>query len=30
MNSKEFRAELVKIMPGYEWTVHISELPMRQ
>lgn len=22
MNSKEFRAELVKIMPGYEWTVH--------
>ena len=22
MNSKEFRAELAKIMPGYEWTVH--------
>jgi len=22
MNSKEFRAELVKIMPGYDWTVH--------
>ena len=22
MNSKEFRAELVKIMPGYSWTVH--------
>lgn len=22
MNSKEFRAELVKIMPGYRWTVH--------
>ena len=22
MNAKEFRAELVKIMPGYSWTVH--------
>ena len=22
MSSKEFRAELVKIMPGYSWTVH--------
>lgn len=22
MNSNEFRAELVKIMPGYSWTVH--------
>ena len=22
MNSAEFRAELVKIMPGYSWTVH--------
>lgn len=22
MNSGEFRAELVKIMPGYSWTVH--------
>lgn len=22
MNSKEFRAELEKIMPGYMWTVH--------
>lgn len=22
MNSTEFRAELVKIMPGYAWTVH--------
>jgi len=22
MNSKAFRAELVKIMPGYNWTVH--------
>jgi len=25
MNSKEFRAELVKIMPGYKWTVHKSD-----
>lgn len=24
MNAKEFRAELVKIMPGYSWTVHKS------
>ena len=22
MNAKEYRAELVKIMPGYSWTVH--------
>ena len=22
MNSKEFRSELEKIMPGYSWTVH--------
>lgn len=22
MNSAEFRKELVKIMPGYDWTVH--------
>ncbi|QEE24544.1 hypothetical protein CS053_08540 [Rhodanobacter glycinis] len=22
MNSNEFRKELVKIMPGYDWTVH--------
>ena len=22
MNANEFRKELVKIMPGYEWTVH--------
>ncbi len=22
MNANEFRAELVKIMPGYKWTVH--------
>ncbi|MDW9814951.1 hypothetical protein GOB25_07695 [Sinorhizobium meliloti] len=22
MNANEFRAELVKIMPGYTWTVH--------
>jgi len=27
MNSKEFRAELVKIMPGYKWTVHQSRTP---
>ena len=27
MNSKEFRAELVKIMPGYNWTVHKSSIP---
>jgi hypothetical protein len=24
MSPKEFRAELVKIMPGYAWTVHKS------
>lgn len=24
MNAHEFRAELVKIMPGYNWTVHRS------
>ena len=24
MTPKEFRAELVKIMPGYSWTVHKS------
>ncbi|MGB3833776.1 MAG: hypothetical protein WA975_18145 [Mesorhizobium sp.] len=24
MTPKEFRAELVKIMPGYSWTVHRS------
>lgn len=29
MNSKEFRAELVKIMPGYDWTVHQSRLDWR-
>ena len=30
MNAKDFRAELVKIMPGYSWTVHkplTSRLP---
>lgn len=27
MNSKEFRAELVKVMPGYNWTVHQSSMP---
>lgn len=25
MTPKEFRAELVKIMPGYSWTVHKSK-----
>lgn len=29
MNSKEFRAELVKIMPGYDWTVHKSRIEWR-
>jgi len=29
MNSKEFRAELVKIMPGYDWTVHQSRTAQR-
>ena len=24
MNAEDFRKELVKIMPGYEWTVHKS------
>lgn len=27
MNASEFRAELVKIMPGYSWTVHKSRAP---
>lgn len=27
MNASEFRAELVKIMPGYSWTVHKSHAP---
>lgn len=27
MNSAEFRKELVKIMPGYSWTVHKSSNP---
>lgn len=26
MTPKEFRAELVKIMPGYDWTVHKSKI----
>lgn len=26
MNSNEFRKELVKLMPGYEWTVHQSKV----
>lgn len=29
MNSKEFRAELVKIMPGYSWTVHKDHISKR-
>lgn len=28
MTPKEFRAELVKIMPGYAWTVHKSTTDM--
>lgn len=27
MNTNEFRKELVKIMPGYNWTVHQSRDP---
>lgn len=27
MNSSEFRSELVKIMPGYKWTIHKSNCP---
>ncbi len=27
MKQSEFRAELVKIMPGYNWTVHKSHSP---
>jgi len=27
MNSTEFRKQLVKIMPGYAWTVHRSHNP---
>jgi hypothetical protein len=27
MNTNEFRKELVKIMPGYNWTVHQSMAP---
>ena len=26
MNSSEFRKELLKVMPGYSWTVHRSNL----
>lgn len=29
MNSKEFREELLKIMPGYSWTVHQSRSDSR-
>lgn len=27
MNASEFRRELVKVMPGYDWTVHKSHAP---
>lgn len=27
MNTPEFRNELVKIMPGYDWTIHKSPSP---
>ena len=27
MNSAEFRKEILKIMPGYAWTVHTSRYP---
>lgn len=27
MNSNEFRKELVKLMPGYDWTVHQTNAP---
>jgi hypothetical protein len=26
MSTKDFRAELLKIMPGYKWTVHRHEI----
>lgn len=29
MNSAEFRKELLKIMPGYNWTVHKTSNPER-
>lgn len=29
MNSAEFRKELLKIMPGYSWTVHKTPNPER-
>lgn len=29
MNSADFRKELVKIMPGYNWTVHRTSNPQR-
>lgn len=29
MNEKEFRKSLVKIMPGYKWTVHRTASPKR-
>ena len=30
MSGSEFRRELVKIMPGYKWTVHKTSNPERQ
>ena len=27
MNTNEFRRELIKIMPGYNWTIHQSRTP---
>ncbi|CDQ10686.1 conserved protein of unknown function [Acidithiobacillus ferrivorans] len=27
MNANQFREELVKIMPGYNWTIHQSRVP---
>lgn len=27
MNANKFREELVKIMPGYNWTIHQSRVP---
>lgn len=29
VSAKEFRAELVKVMPGYSWTVHKSSSSVR-
>lgn len=29
MNVSDFRKELLKLMPGYKWTVHKSRIPER-